>query len=166
LERLEESARGLTRLYETLARAHAATAELPAGDTDHGVMDEFRAAMDDDLNTARALGVIFETVRTINRLLDERHPAGAAPLLRAVREMGATLGVGAQDPRSVLEQMKRAHLAEVNIGAAAIESLIAARNAARKARDFKQADAIRADLRRRGIILEDTPAGTVWKAER
>src|SRR5512143_1429157 len=62
-ERLDESGRALGRLYETLARADAATG--PAGDVaaDAAVLDQFRTAMDDDLNTARAIGVVFETVR-------------------------------------------------------------------------------------------------------
>jgi cysteinyl-tRNA synthetase len=165
-QRLDESARALTRVYETLARADENISGWREVDADAAVSNEFRAAMDDDLNTSRAVGVVFETVRTINRLLDENQPAAAAPLRRAVAMIADVLGIGNQDPRTVLEQARQAHLADAALDTAEIERLIAARNAARKGRDFKQADTIRADLKARGIVLEDTAAGTVWKVER
>ena len=180
-ERLDESGRALTRLYETLARADTALApdrqRQKAGTKNQGpeirdqgpdptVLDEFRSAMDDDLNTARAVGVIFETVRTINRLLDEDQTAAVVPLRHAVTEIAAVLGIGGQDPRLVLERAKRNHLADADIDPAEVERRIAERNAARKTRDFKHADAIRAELKAKGIVREDTAGGTVGKVER
>ena len=165
-DRLDESGRALTRLYETLARTDDAV-QVPANtQPDQPVMDEFRTAMDDDMNTARAIGVVFETVRTMNRLLDENQTAAVVPLRRAITEIASVLGVATQEPRVVLERAKHDHLTDADIDPAAIERLIADRNAARQARDFKQADAIRAELKAKGIVLEDTAAGTVWKIEK
>jgi len=165
-ERLDESGRALTRLYETLARADAAVGTNAVAPPDAATLDEFRAAMDDDLNTARALGAVFDAVRAINRLLDDGQTAAVAPLRRAVTEIAGVLGIGGQEPQSVLERAKRVHLADVALEPAEIERRIAARNAARAARDFKQADVIRAELKEKGIVLEDTSTGTVWKVER
>jgi cysteinyl-tRNA synthetase len=165
-ERLDESSKALTRLYETLARADEKTGARPNAGADPRVVSEFQAAMDDDLNTSRAMGVIFETVRTINRLLDEKDVDAVLPLRRAVAEIGAVLGVGDQEPRTVLSRAKAEHLADAEIDAGEIERLIDERNAARKAKDFKRADSIRNELKEKGIVLEDGATGTTWKVER
>jgi cysteinyl-tRNA synthetase len=110
--------------------------------------------------------VIFETVRTINRLLDEGKPEAVGPLRRAVGTAGCVIGIGDRDPREVLSRSKAEHLAEAEIDARRIEQLIEERNAARKAKDFKRADAIRGELKEKGIVLEDTQGGTTWKVER
>ncbi|MBI1816621.1 MAG: cysteine--tRNA ligase [Deltaproteobacteria bacterium] len=165
VERLDDAAGNVTRIYETLARADAALGSevVPA---DAAVVAEFRAAMDNDLNTAGALGVIFDTLRALNRALDQDDLPKAAPLRVALREMCGVLGFAQADASAWLERARRAHLDATDVNSAAVERLIAERNDARKARNFKRADEIRAQLKEQGIVLEDTPSGTKWKVEK
>ncbi|HWC65303.1 MAG TPA: cysteine--tRNA ligase [Thermoanaerobaculia bacterium] len=109
----------------------------------------FDDALADDLNTAKALGVLFDWVRDVNLSIDrgELTGADARAALAALRGVDSVLGI----------------LPAAGILPAEIEALIAERLDARKRRDFARSDAIRAELAGKGIVLEDTPAGTRWK---
>jgi len=113
----------------------------------------FEEALDDDLNTAGALGAIFDWVRDLNTAMDagEFKKGNAAAALDLLARFDSIFDV----------LRPTAH--EIGISDAEIEALIAERNAARKARDFARADAIRASLAEKGIILEDTKDGVRWK---
>lgn len=164
-ERLDEAARALARLYETLARVDEAAPSAQA-EPDASILAEYRAAMDDDFNTARALGIVFEAVREMNRLMDEGKPGEAARLRASVRAIAAVLGVGATDPQAFLAAERQRFLAARGLSEEEIQARIRERAEARKQKNFARADQIRAELRARGIVLEDTPSGTIWKVER
>jgi len=128
------------------SRQHAdseigAPTDLPARFTD---------ALDDDLNISAAWGTVFEWVRETNRQLAENSlsPAEATAALTAWDKIDSVLGIGAPDE------------IEVPAGLAA---LLEARQAARKAKDFKRADAIRDELKAKGWVIEDTPKGPKLK---
>ena len=113
----------------------------------------FTVALDDDLNAPQALGAIFTFVRTVNRELDggTLAPGGIAAALAAFDWV-----------MGVLEVLPS--VADVDTELQAwVEARIREREAARKARDFTRADAIRAELLARGVDLEDTPGGTRWR---
>ena len=116
--------------------------------------NRFTTAMDDDFNTAAALGILFEAVKTVNTYLKETQTLEESFLESAAeffRKIDSVMGVLGLDAATGEED------------AAEIEGLIAERNAARKNKDFKRSDTIRDDLAARGILLEDTPDGTKWK---
>ena len=119
--------------------------------------------MDDDFNSARAVGIAFDAVREINRVLDAGRPKDAARPVGLLRSTGATLGLFARPPSEFLEAFRRKRASNTGISGEEVEALIAERAAARKGRNFARADQIRAELAERGVTLEDGPSGTTWK---
>ena len=114
---------------------------------------QFFDAMDDDLNTPRALAALFDLAREINRSSDAGHPVGDAQ--ESLRHLGGILGLTFAEP----EASDRAAP-----GAAPfIELLLETRTAMRQARQFEQADRIRDGLEQLGVSVEDTPSGSVWQ---
>ncbi|MDR3517283.1 MAG: cysteine--tRNA ligase [Azospirillaceae bacterium] len=142
----------LDRGYEAL-RLAAATPTDPAPPAPPALL----AALEDDLNTPLALSHLHGLVGALNRAeTDERRTATKSALLAA----GALLGILHQDPEAWFRwQPKDAG----SLDEAAIVSAIAARQAARKTRNFAEADRIRAELAAARVVLEDGPGGTTWK---
>ena len=118
----------------------------------------FRAAMDDDFNTPGALAVMHEIARELNTAAREGSPR-ARSLAAELRGFGAILGILGDDPLAFRRGGGE------NAGDAEIDALVAERVAAKKAKDFARADAIREELRARGIVVEDTRDGSVWRRE-
>ncbi|MDE1173550.1 MAG: cysteine--tRNA ligase [Parvibaculaceae bacterium] len=152
-EGLAQSRRMLDRLYGALQSLGNIEADL-AGDA---VPPAFMAALLDDLNTPKALSELFALARQANVA---EGPAEKARLKAALIQSGALLGLLQQDPASWFEIGRGSS----HLEAEEIERLIEARKAARAAKDFAEADRIRADLLTRGIELLDGPDGTQWRA--
>jgi len=115
---------------------------------------DFHAAMDDDFNTADAITAIFELVRFINSTLAkyEKPPSKLLPLFeRELPELCGILGISLHTEQ------------ELGGDVSEIEELIEARQEARKAKNFTEADRIRDELAAKGITLEDTPGGVRWR---
>ncbi len=173
-QNLQDSLAGLSRFYEALQVAAEAMAELPVSDavSDEGAALEakFREAMDDDFNSAQAIGHLFEGVRTMNRLCATKKFRKKADLVAAVQDLqrtvirlGGVLGLFGSEPSVWLDKQKFAALAGLDISAEEIKQFIAERNQARKDKDFARSDAIRDELDGKGIVLLDSAQGTSWK---
>jgi cysteinyl-tRNA synthetase len=160
---LEEAGKAADRIYETLDRigrvGGAAKLSVPL---EPSMIDAFRQEMDDDFNTPRALALIFDEVRALNRLLDEKKQQGLEPRAAAVRSMCDTLGL-LHD--GYFERKKERWLSKGTLTRDHIEKRIAERELARKAKNWSEADFIRNELAASGVIVEDTPGGAVWKVK-
>ena len=167
-ERIAEAARALGRLSALKLEAERIAAKgSPAPGRDGGLFDEvaaqrarFEAAMDDDFNTPQALGVLFDLARILNSARDQiaRGAAGGGAFLLGVAEFLKLAGV--------LGLLEGAFRRQAPVDAdmkARVESLVYLRQEARKQRDFAEADRLRDELTRLGVLIEDTPAGTTWK---
>jgi len=184
-ESLVEASSGLTRLYETLETIENEMAKPPSSkpvdtaqvETLRKAVETFPArfeeAMDDDFNTAQALGYLFDLQRNLNSLLGlskgqpvEEIRSLLGQGLESLRSRASILGLLREEPSRFLTEQRREGLRRLNLTEEAILRLIEERNEARKAKDWKRADAIRNDLLSQGITLEDTPTGTQWKLRR
>ncbi|APG24772.1 MULTISPECIES: cysteine--tRNA ligase [Syntrophotalea] len=173
-QNLQEARLGLSRFYEALQVALEVLDASPASDSvsEAGKTLEaaFREAMDDDFNTAAAIGHLFEAVRTINRLVTEKgfrknreKLAEVRALYETLLKLGGVLGIFASDPAIWLRQMNLALLTATGYSEADMEEFIRQRQVARKNKDFTRADEIRDELAAKGIQLLDGPQGTTWK---
>ena len=172
---LDEAAAGLTRLYRGLDNLHKAinlgpayNGDEPDDDFRQNVLEfsgRFAGSMDDDFNTAQAVGLLFSLIRLLNRFTELRtEPAGLElhglfTLARdKIVEVGNILGLLGRDPAVFLDELRAD-----KVDGDKVEELIAARQQARKDKDWARADAIRDELTEMGVVLEDTPEGTRWR---
>lgn len=167
---LEDARQSLGRLYTALAgagidteykstvvdwagvSAQASASGLPAVSE---AVAAFRAAMDDDFNTPIAVAALFDLATETNKAQTAESRLAIAGVLRA---LAACLGLLNRPPQAFHQS------AAAGLDRESIETLIAERAAAKKAKNFARADQIRADLMAQGVVLEDSPAGTTWRA--
>ena len=162
-EALGEAQRSVARIYETASRGDRVLGQSPNGDVDQGSVEEFRREMDDDFNTPRALAVVFEELRAVNRLLDRGETRELDARCKALRTMTGVLGLMQAPPERFLEDRRKAGLARRALSEDEIRGLIEERNRAREVKDWQQADDIREALKEKGVLLKDGPSGTTWE---
>jgi cysteinyl-tRNA synthetase len=153
-EELRAAASGVARLDSLVRRASAAGVDWQAARPDDEIVGRFRDTMDDDFATPAAVAVgVFDAAASANQAIDAGDQDRAAALVATVVALAGALGLEIGAPGAV--GGSEGHDAE-------IEQLVRERDAARAAKDFATADRLRDELTDRGIVLEDTPTGTVW----
>ena len=171
---LGDATKNLARFYDLLDEP--LSGEERAAKGDEALTAGFTAAMDDDFNTAAALGVLNTALRHMNQLRAESarmkrssdaYKSARAQLARgiaALREAGGVLGLFTLAPGEFLERFRNERLAGAGMTREALDGVIAQRAAARAGKDYAESDRIREELAVKGILVQDTPGGAVWTA--
>lgn len=190
-ETIRQAVANLQRIYEAKKKALELVSRKYTGAPDRlteSVWGEFAAeceaarreiaqSYDQDLNTPGAFGALFKLIREFNRICgDVRAVGGAGAALGAgqlieviEREVGSVMGVGRGNPDSVLKDLERIRATMPTSSGSErpsteeVQSLIAARIAARQEKNFAEADRIRKELDSRGVAIKDSPGGTTWE---
>ena len=157
-ENLKQAQQSLERFYTALRQA-AVSAGVKGQFVDAERLEAYRNrfidAMDDDFNTPEALALLFELVKEINKAPDK-----SAQLVDLLKDLAGLLGLLQQSPEAFLQGT-----AAPGISAEEVEALIAARNAARAAKEWAKADQLRDELIANGILLDDGREGTSWRRQ-
>jgi len=132
--------------------------------------DKFDQALDEDFNTAQGLGFLFELARAVNRFSNHKKAkkkggAVVKPALAAFARVAAATGLMAQPSGDFLEEVKTKRLAALGVSRDEIEGLLKRRDELRKAKQFAEADTIRAELDARQILVMDGPDGAEWRVK-
>jgi len=179
---MDEAGTALDRIYTLIERIekniadHDNIAKKSEKEISGGVWELFCEAMDDDFNSARGLGILFDTVHNLNRMLDKYKtdlPDDKAKFIRKtykdILKAGSILGILLEPPeeyfakKRLLGIEKKSPTSSIQINTEVIDKMIQDRADARKSKDWGLADKIRKDLEGMNILLEDRPEGTVWK---
>ncbi|MDD2685138.1 MAG: cysteine--tRNA ligase [Gallionella sp.] len=148
-QHLDDAKGALTRLYTALK---GTPAEVKAVDWNEPYAQRFKAAMDDDFNTPEAVAVLFDLANEVNRSQSE-------DAVSQLKSLAGVLGLLQRNAQDFLQ----GEASEGGLDDMAINAQIEARIAAKKVKDFAEADRIRKALLEAGIVLEDTPQGTNWR---
>ena len=171
---IAEASSSLDRIYTTLKRAEDAlgsdffSKSIPMDNQGSDFRKAFSEAMDDDFNTAKAIGIVFDAVHSINRQLDQmsekrNQPSELKTVISDLMKMGKVLGILQESPGAYLDGKKNQALEQKSIDHQLIENLISERTQSRKTKNWSRADEIRKQLSEKNIILEDGPNGTTWR---
>jgi cysteinyl-tRNA synthetase len=144
---LDDARSGLKRLYTALVLMPEQAVTVVDWSNDYAV--RFRAAMDEDFGTPEAIAVLFDLASEVNR-------SKSSELAGLLKGLGDCLGLLQKEPKTYLQ-------AGAILSDERIEALIAERAAAKTAKDFARADAVRKELMNQGILLKDSPTGTTWE---
>lgn len=179
---MQDAISGLTRLYESVAAVEqledgVSDADSVIGEKDkaklNSIEERFIKAMDNDFNTAQAQGVLFDTIKVLNKLRRNLPSAPAAAdisLLRntvtTLKQLAGIMGLLREDAATFLTRKKAEMLADLDIDENTINRMIEERYAARAAKDWARSDEIRDTLLQNNIELKDSAEGTTWSIKR
>lgn len=177
-DNMEAAGTGLTRLYQAAERLQAAVQSSATSTASNApallpelqaAKEAFIKAMDDDFNTALAVGQLFEAAKIINRYLDSHSSQSLIhddleEAFLLFKELADVLGILAAEPTDFLKN--QGDEKNVAISEEEIQELIARRDQARQEKQWATADEIRDQLTELGIILKDSPEGTQWQRKR
>jgi len=169
---MDESDAGLDKIYSLIKRVENVPDLVLKEIQDDGgdYWKQFCRAMDDDFNTAKGIGILFDAVRQANRLMDENN--GTIPgdikitigkIHADILKTGKVLGILSESAGTYFERKKTKFIEKKAIDPSLIDSLVKERFEARKAKDWKKADEIRKKLSDMDVLIEDRPDGTIWK---
>jgi cysteinyl-tRNA synthetase len=177
-EALEEAEKGIKRIYSAMAQtdielSKSSWKKSPFPEELTAELDQIEThwveAMDDDMNTAGALGHVFSAVRLTGRIAEDKNlrksEGGQAFFTRVKTDManwGAVLGIFEREPAEFLTELRDNRAARAGIDPARIQQLLDDRKEARKNKDFAKSDAIRDELAAMNVEVKDTPQGATW----